>query len=144
MFGSLYAICVWNWNWWLTKDHFLIKHWRERTHRCSAFRCWPWGVFIGAGQPLQHGEVRDTNLAWVRPVGWRAPKTATPATPVSEVTWPRSRFNTSGPDPPGVWLGGPGCKPAHSRRSWWSSPHLTASGLIPVMSSYVITTNRQF
>ena len=28
----------------------------------------PWGVFIGAGQPLQHGEVRDTNLAWVRPV----------------------------------------------------------------------------
>ena len=31
-------------------------------------RCWPW-VFIGAGQPLQHGEVRDTNLAWVRPVG---------------------------------------------------------------------------
>ena len=31
-------------------------------------RYWPWGVFIGAGQPLQHGEVRDTNLAWVRPV----------------------------------------------------------------------------
>ena len=31
-------------------------------------RCWPWGLFIGAGQPLQHGEVRDTNLAWVRPV----------------------------------------------------------------------------
>ena len=30
-------------------------------------RCWPW-VFIGAGQSLQHGEVRDTNLAWVRPV----------------------------------------------------------------------------
>ena len=32
-------------------------------------RCWPWGGFIGAGQPLQHSEVRDTNLAWVRPVG---------------------------------------------------------------------------
>ena len=32
-------------------------------------RCWPWGVFIGAGQPLQHGEVRAlTNLACVRPV----------------------------------------------------------------------------
>ena len=30
-------------------------------------RCWPWGVFIGAGQALQHGEVRDTNFAWVRP-----------------------------------------------------------------------------
>ena len=25
-------------------------------------------VFIGHGQPLQHGEVRDTNLAWVGPV----------------------------------------------------------------------------
>ena len=35
-------------------------------------RCWPWGVFIGAGQPLQHGEVRDTNLAWVRSVVWNA------------------------------------------------------------------------
>ena len=31
-------------------------------------RCWPWGLFIGAGQPLQHGEVRDSYLAWVRPV----------------------------------------------------------------------------
>ena len=29
--------------------------------------CWPWGVFIGVGQPLQHGEVRDSYLAWVRP-----------------------------------------------------------------------------
>ena len=25
-------------------------------------------VFIGHGQGLQHGEVRDTNLAWVGPV----------------------------------------------------------------------------
>ena len=25
-------------------------------------------VFIGAGQPLQHGEVRDSSLAWMRPV----------------------------------------------------------------------------
>ena len=25
-------------------------------------------VFIGAGQPLQHGEVKASNLAWVRPV----------------------------------------------------------------------------
>ena len=69
MYVSLYAICVWNWNWWFTQDLFLIKHWSQRTHRCSAVRCWPWGIFIGAGQPLQHGEVRDTNLAWVRPVG---------------------------------------------------------------------------
>ena len=72
MYVGLYAICVWNWNWWLTQDHFLIKHWNQRTHRCSAVRCWPWGVFIGAGQPLQHGEVRDTNLAWVRPVLYSA------------------------------------------------------------------------
>ena len=68
MYVGLYAICVWNWNWWFTQDLFLIKHWSQRTHRCSAVRCWPWGIFIGAGQPLQHGEVRDTNLAWVRPV----------------------------------------------------------------------------
>ena len=35
-------------------------------------------------------------------LGW----TATSATPVSEVTWPRSRFNTSGPDPLGFdWEG---------------------------------------
>ena len=32
-------------------------------------RCWPWGVFIGAGQPLQHSEVRKSYLVWVRPVG---------------------------------------------------------------------------
>ena len=25
-------------------------------------------VFIGAGQPLQRGEIRDSHLAWVRPV----------------------------------------------------------------------------
>ena len=35
------------------------------------------------------------------PLRCRAPKTATSATRVSEVTWPRSRFNTSGPDPLG-------------------------------------------
>ena len=34
------------------------------------------------------------------------PKTATSATPVLEVTWPRSRFNTSGPDPLGFDWGG--------------------------------------
>ena len=53
---------------------------------------------------------------------------------VTAVTWPRSRFTGyPWPRPPGVWLGGPGCKPGHSRRSLRSSPHLTASGLIPVM-----------
>ena len=34
-------------------------------------------------------------------LGWRALKTPTSATPVSAVTWPRSRFNTFGPDPLG-------------------------------------------
>ena len=33
---GLYAICVWNWNWWLTQYHFLIKHWSQCTHHCSA------------------------------------------------------------------------------------------------------------
>ena len=28
--------CVWNWNWKLTLDHVLIKHWSQRTYRCSA------------------------------------------------------------------------------------------------------------
>ena len=42
----------------------------------------------------------------IETLGWRAPKTATSATQVSEVTWPRSRFNTSGPDPLGFdWEG---------------------------------------
>ena len=36
MYVGLYAICVCNWNWKLTQDHFLIKHWSQHTHRCSA------------------------------------------------------------------------------------------------------------
>ena len=36
MYVGSYAICVLNWNWWLTQDHFLIRHWSQRTHRCSA------------------------------------------------------------------------------------------------------------
>ena len=36
MYVGSYAICVLNWNWWLTQDHFLIKHGSQRTHRCSA------------------------------------------------------------------------------------------------------------
>ena len=36
------------------------------------------------------------------PLGWRALKTPTSETPDSEFTWPRSRFNTSGPDP--LWF----------------------------------------
>ena len=53
-------------------------------HKCYAFRlkrknllspkpdAWSpllaLSAFIGAGRPLQHGEVRDSSLAWVRPV----------------------------------------------------------------------------
>ena len=36
MYVGWYAICVLNWNWWLTQDRFLIKHWIQRTHRCQA------------------------------------------------------------------------------------------------------------
>ena len=36
MYVSLYVICVWNWNWKLIQDHFLIKHLSQRTHRCYA------------------------------------------------------------------------------------------------------------
>ena len=36
MYVGSYAICVLNWNWWLTQDHFPIKHCSQRTHRCSA------------------------------------------------------------------------------------------------------------
>ena len=36
MYVGSYAICVLNWNWLLTQDHFVIKHWSQRTHRCSA------------------------------------------------------------------------------------------------------------
>ena len=35
MYVGLYATCVWNWNWWLTQDHFLMKHWSQHKHRCS-------------------------------------------------------------------------------------------------------------
>ena len=68
------------------------------------------------------------------PLGWRALKTPTAETPgfyghVTTLTlqylWPR---------PPGVWLGGPGCKPGHSGWSWWSPTIKIASGLIPVMT----------
>ena len=35
MYVGLYAIYVWNWDWKLTQDHSLIKHWSQRTLRCS-------------------------------------------------------------------------------------------------------------
>ena len=49
----------------------------------------------------------QTKLNWISrriilgALGWRALKTPTSATPVLAVTWPRSRFNTSGPYPLG-------------------------------------------
>ena len=69
------------------------------------------------------------------PLGWMALKTPTTETPgfsghVTTLTlqylWPR---------PPGVWLGGPDCKPGHSGWSKWSPTIKIASGLIPVMHS---------
>ena len=80
---------------------------------------------------------RKPALTWdwifIRTLGWRALKTPTAETPgfyghVTPLTlhylWPR---------PPGVWLGGLGCKPGHSRWPWWSPTIKIASGLIPVM-----------
>ena len=59
------------------------------------------------------------------PLGWRALKTPTSATPVSAVTWPRSRFNTSGPeraviavDPQLNSLGIDSCNAVGSIDSW--------------------------
>ena len=74
-------------------------------------------------------------------LGWRALKTPTAETPgfyghVTTLTlqylWPR---------PPGVWRGGPGCKPGHSVWSWWSPTIKIASGLIPVMVGSRICQN---
>ena len=42
--------------------------WKSAHPSLLSSHCWHWGVFIGADQPLHHGEVRDSNLAWVRPV----------------------------------------------------------------------------
>ena len=36
MYVGPYAICVLNWNWLLTQNHFLIEHWNQHTHCCSA------------------------------------------------------------------------------------------------------------
>ena len=60
---------------------------------------YPWCIMHKTGPWLIDFETQWTpiNYSW----GWRALKTPTSATPVSAVTWPRSRFNTSGLDPLG-------------------------------------------
>ena len=68
MYISLCAIRSWNWNWKLTQDHFLIERWIERTHRCSAVRCWPWRVFSSRLASRDLGTTRSSYLAWVGPV----------------------------------------------------------------------------
>ena len=56
------------------------------------------------GQCHSHSQIQWSHLRLT--LRWRAPKTATSTTPVAAVTWPRSRFNTSGPDPLGFdWEG---------------------------------------
>ena len=68
MYVGSYAICVLNWNWWLTPDHFLIRHWSQRTHRCSA-------RVVGLEEYSAHGwraatsgTARSSYLARVGPV----------------------------------------------------------------------------
>ena len=68
MYISLCAIRSWNWNWKLTQDHFLIERWIQRTHRCSAVRCWPWGVFSSWLASRDLGTTRSSYLEWVGPV----------------------------------------------------------------------------
>ena len=52
-------------------------------------RCWPWGVFIGAGQPLQHGEVRDTYITWRE---WGLCLNPNSACTWNGGVWPQPRF----------------------------------------------------
>ena len=68
MYTSLCAIRSWNWNWKLTQDNFLIEHWIQRTHRCSAVRCWPWGIYSSWLASRDLGTTRSSYLAWVGPV----------------------------------------------------------------------------
>ena len=67
-------------------------------------RCWPCGVFIGAGQPLQHGEVRDTNLAWVKPV-------VLGTTDNLPALWPDHRTSDHRTHAPGLY--------SVTTKSWW-------------------------
>ena len=68
MYTSLCAIRSWNWNWKLTQDNFLIEHWIQRTHRCSAVRCWPWRIYSSWLASRDLGTTRSSYLAWVGPV----------------------------------------------------------------------------
>ena len=78
MYISLCAIRSWNWNWKLTEDIFLIERWIQRTHRCSAVRCWPWGVFSSWLASRDLGTTRSSYLAWVGPVDTAAGIKLTP------------------------------------------------------------------
>ena len=69
-------------------------------------------------------------------LGWRALRTTTSETPDSEVTWPCSRFNTSGPDPLGSdWedlaasrgIAGGHSGPPLIKQSWDGFPQWTRS-----------------
>ena len=108
---TLYSTCDY-----LSMLGFKLNHVSKRGPSASAPSCWPTCSWTMISQPqrvkvwllisrctlnyCQHCFNSDSAL------GWRAPKTATSATPVSAVTWPRSRFNISGPDPLGFdWEG---------------------------------------
>ena len=62
MYVGLYAICVWNWNWWLIQDHFLINHCNQRTHRCSAPVVGLEEYSLGLGS--RYSTVRSLTLTW--------------------------------------------------------------------------------
>ena len=63
MYVGLHAICVCNWNWKLTQDHFLIKHWSQRTHRCLA-------PVVGLEEYSAH-DWRAATSVQCAPITWR-------------------------------------------------------------------------
>ena len=76
--------------------HLVISHFIVVAH-CAVLLCCH--TNIAQAFPLHVKVMRI-------PLRWRASKTATSATPFAAVTWPRSRTNTSGPDPLGFdWEG---------------------------------------
>ena len=99
MYVGSYAICVLNWNWWLTQDHFLIKHWSQRTHRCSA-------RVVGLeeyslGLVSRYSTVRSGTLTWrewglwVKPPG---PNLVKSRDPLADPIWECLRHSTAAVD----------------------------------------------
>ena len=69
MLVGLYAICVCNWNWKSTQDHFPIEHWSQRSHHCSApvveYSAHDWRAATGYSSYLARvGPMASTTPGW--------------------------------------------------------------------------------